>query len=185
MQSDRKVGDPADPARLAAFEHAEHSPHEEESRQDAGEPQGKLGQAEQGNGNLRKERIQDVIGGVVEGPQTGPRPVDEIQEREGLVVNDGLMRGAPGAHGGPREREGDGQQVLRGASRKLRSLSVPKGDRRSSPLSHRGKHLRVVMALKAKGLLPAEDPDVLSKQPIKQLIQEATWRKHPVIIKTN
>ena len=111
------------------------------------------------NGKLGKKRIQDVIGGLVGGPQAGPRPVDEIQEREGLVVNDGLMRGAPGAHGGPREREGDGQQVFRRASRKLRSLSVPKVDRRSSPLNHRGKHLRdVTGALKAKPFTSGRGP---------------------------
>src|SRR5437588_10985512 len=84
VQSEREIGDPADQARLAAFEHAEYSPYEKESCQNTRKPQTKVGQAEHGNGKLGKERIEDVIGGVVVGPQAGPWPMDETQERESL-----------------------------------------------------------------------------------------------------
>src|SRR4051794_37298621 len=106
VQSDREIGDPADLARLAAFEHAEYSPYKKKSCHDAREPQTKIGQTEHGNGQLGKKRIEDVIGGVVPpGPQAGPRTMDETQKGESLIVNDGLMRGAPSAHGSARERE--------------------------------------------------------------------------------
>ena len=120
-----------------------------------------------------------MVGGVVGRPQAGPWPLDEIQEREGLIVSNGLMRGAPSAHSSPREREGDGEHVLHPALRRryrLRTLS---------------KTVRVIYVTrplwdaKSNSLLPAEDVDVLSKPSTKQSIQDATWRKYPAIIKTN